>query len=73
MLIVILFIMQWSTPPKPITDQEYFELANYIQHEEFNQTLDAILIPRVPGTRGHQTVKEVFNLVNFQVNDDFLN
>lgn len=46
---------------KSLSDSEIKTLVarNEAEYKLFNETLDSILIPRVPDTPGHQTVQKV--------------
>ncbi len=54
-------MIQWQTIPKSLTDSDYEKLSHLTEedYQQFNQTLDHLLIPRVPGSDEHKQVREV--------------
>lgn len=52
---------QWHQKPRVLGNGDYMKLAatGPDDYEVFNQTLRRILIPRVPGTKNHATVRDV--------------
>jgi glutaminyl-peptide cyclotransferase len=51
---------QWPISAKALTDSDYLKLSQLTEedYQQFNQTLDNLLIPRVPGTEGHRRVRK---------------
>lgn len=59
------FILQWRHPVARLNHDELHKVAlGMSDYEDFNRTLDNILITRVPGTEGHRRVRTVCT-VNF--------
>ena len=51
---------KWKTKAKHLTDSDFSILSKLTaeDYQQFNETLDNLLIPRVPGSEGHSSVRQ---------------
>ena len=51
---------KWRTTPKALTESDFITLSHLTEqdYQQFNETLDNLLIPRVPGSDGHKAVRQ---------------